>query len=110
MVDIVLGDDYITHKIGFSNETYFFILLAQTTPMYDSISRLFDCILHQREQFPQKSSLVSKENGKWEQIKDFEITPEEWTIEAGYLTPTMKIKRKVILEKYQNPFQKIYHS
>ena len=35
--------------------------------------------------------------GKWEQIKKFEITSDEWTIEAGHLTPTMKMKRKIIL-------------
>lgn len=48
--------------------------------------------------------------GKWEQIKKFEITPEEWTIEAGLLTPTMKMKRKVIKEKYNDLYQKIYNS
>ena len=48
--------------------------------------------------------------GKWEQIKDFEITPEEWSVEAGHLTPTLKMKRKVILEKYKNLFGKIYNS
>lgn len=48
--------------------------------------------------------------GKWEQIKKFEITPEEWTIEDGLLTPTMKMKRKVIKEKYKKLHQKIYNS
>ena len=48
--------------------------------------------------------------GKWEQIKKFEITPDEWTIEAGHLTPTMKMRRKEILKKYQNLYQKIYIS
>ena len=48
--------------------------------------------------------------GNWEQIKKFEITPDEWTIEAGHLTPTMKMRRKIIKEKYQNLFQKIYNS
>jgi long-chain acyl-CoA synthetase len=48
--------------------------------------------------------------GHWEQIKKFEITPEEWTIEANLLTPTMKMKRKNIKEKYKHLFQKIYNS
>jgi long-chain acyl-CoA synthetase len=52
----------------------------------------------------------NKNFGKWEQIKKFEITPDEWTIEAGLLTPTMKMKRKVIKEKYKNLYQKIYNS
>ena len=48
--------------------------------------------------------------GSWEQIKKFEITPDEWTIEAGHLTPTMKMRRKIIKEKYQTLFLKIYNS
>jgi long-chain acyl-CoA synthetase len=54
--------------------------------------------------------LHNQKFGKWEQIKRFEITPEEWTIEAGLLTPTMKMKRKFIKEKYKNLHQKIYYS
>jgi long-chain acyl-CoA synthetase len=46
--------------------------------------------------------------GKWEQIKKFEITPDIWTINDGHLTPTMKMKRKVIKEKYQHLIEKIY--
>ncbi len=52
----------------------------------------------------------NKKFGQWEQIKKFEITPDEWTIDAGHLTPTMKMRRKIIKEKYKNLFQKIYNS
>lgn len=48
--------------------------------------------------------------GSWEQVKKFEVTPEEWTIEAGHLTPTMKMRRKIIKEKYQYLFDKIYNT
>jgi long-chain acyl-CoA synthetase len=48
--------------------------------------------------------------GNWEQIKKFEITPDVWSIDAGHLTPTMKLKRKVIKEKYFNLIEKIYRS
>ncbi len=46
--------------------------------------------------------------GKWEQIKKFELTPDIWSIDAGHLTPTMKMKRKVIKEKYANLIEQIY--
>ncbi|WP_158848337.1 AMP-dependent synthetase/ligase [Algibacter sp. L1A34] len=46
--------------------------------------------------------------GKWEQIKKFEITPDIWSIDAGHLTPTMKMKRKVIKQKYFSLIEKIY--
>jgi len=54
--------------------------------------------------------ICNRDFGNWEQIKKFEITSDEWTIEAGHLTPTMKIRRKIIKEKYQDLFQKIYNS
>ncbi|MGA1226176.1 MAG: AMP-dependent synthetase/ligase [Tamlana sp.] len=48
--------------------------------------------------------------GKWEQIKKFELTPEIWSIDGGHLTPTMKMKRDIIKEKYKNLVEKIYRS
>ncbi|PKV50482.1 long-chain acyl-CoA synthetase [Aquimarina sp. MAR_2010_214] len=50
----------------------------------------------------------NKKFGKWERVKRFELTPEEWSIDAGHLTPTMKLKRKVIKEKYKDLYSKIY--
>ena len=46
--------------------------------------------------------------GKWEQIKKFELTPDIWSIADGHLTPTMKVKRKVVKEKYKALSDKIY--
>lgn len=43
-----------------------------------------------------------------EQIKKFELLPNEWTIDGGELTPTMKLKRKVIMEKYKDAIERIY--
>jgi long-chain acyl-CoA synthetase len=43
-----------------------------------------------------------------EQVKKFELLPEEWTIDTGELTPTLKLKRKVIMEKYRDAVQRIY--
>ena len=51
---------------------------------------------------------LNKKFGNWEQIKKFELTPDLWSIPAGHLTPTMKLKRKVVMEKYINLFHKIY--
>jgi long-chain acyl-CoA synthetase len=46
--------------------------------------------------------------GAWEQIKRFELIPEEWSIDEGHLTPTMKLKRKVVKEKYNSIIEKMY--
>ena len=46
--------------------------------------------------------------GSWEQIKKFKLTPNEWTIVDGHLTPTMKLKRKVIADKYSDLIESMY--
>jgi len=46
--------------------------------------------------------------GKWEQIKKFELTPTVWAVENGLLTPTLKLKRKHIKERFINLYNKIY--
>ncbi|HYC40587.1 MAG TPA: long-chain fatty acid--CoA ligase [Chitinophagaceae bacterium] len=43
-----------------------------------------------------------------EQVKRFELLPGEWTIDGGELTPTLKLKRKVIMEKYRDAIERIY--
>jgi len=65
-------------------------------------------IIHQRIQ--KEIDEANEHFGKWEQVKKFELTPEIWTIDAGHLTPTMKMKRKVIKEKYSGLIEKIYRS
>ncbi|MCW3089051.1 MAG: long-chain fatty acid--CoA ligase [Ferruginibacter sp.] len=44
-----------------------------------------------------------------EQVKRFELLPNEWTIDSGELTPTLKLKRKVIMEKYKGVINRIYN-
>lgn len=43
-----------------------------------------------------------------EQIKKFELLPQEWSVDGGELTPTLKLKRKVIMEKYRDAIERIY--
>ncbi|HIA11946.1 MAG TPA: long-chain fatty acid--CoA ligase [Flavobacteriales bacterium] len=51
---------------------------------------------------------INKEFGSWEQIKKFELLDREWTVEDGELTPTLKLKRKNILNNNRALFNKIY--
>ncbi|MFY0253396.1 AMP-dependent synthetase/ligase [Chitinophaga sp. 30R24] len=43
-----------------------------------------------------------------EQVKKFVLLPHEWTVDGGELTPTLKAKRKVILEKFKKEIDGIY--
>ena len=53
-------------------------------------------------------ALLNETLGKWEQIKKIELTPEVWSIEDGLLTPTMKLKRKAVKEKFLDLYEKLY--
>ena len=61
------------------------------------IDRIQEEINHSNEKF-----------GNWEKVKRFELTPDVWSIVDGHLTPTMKLKRKIIKENYNDLYQKIY--
>jgi len=53
---------------------------------------------------------LNEKFGNWEKIKRFELTPDVWSIDGGHLTPTLKLKRKVVMEKYKSLYQQIYGS
>jgi long-chain acyl-CoA synthetase len=43
-----------------------------------------------------------------EQIKKFELLPNEWSIETGEMTPKLSLKRKVVMEKFRDAIERIY--
>ncbi len=47
---------------------------------------------------------------RYEQAKKFILLPHPWTVEGGELTPTMKLKRRVILRKFSSHIDALYHS
>ncbi|MDP5044668.1 MAG: long-chain fatty acid--CoA ligase [Leeuwenhoekiella sp.] len=52
--------------------------------------------------------LYNEKFGKWERIKKIELTPDEWSIDSGHLTPTMKLKRRIVKQMYIEQYNKIY--
>jgi long-chain acyl-CoA synthetase len=51
---------------------------------------------------------VNEDYGRVEQIKKFTILPEDLTQEQGTLTPTLKVKRNVVNEKFEGEIEKLY--
>ena len=43
-----------------------------------------------------------------EQIKKFELLPNEWSVETGEMTPKLSLKRKVVMEKFRDAIERIY--
>ena len=82
----------LRHDLNFSELSHEQIIVNQT--LVDRINK--------------EIAAINKEYGSWEQLKKVKILGQEFTIEGGELTPTLKFKRKKILEKYQVQYQEIY--
>ncbi len=58
--------------------------------------------------FQEEVDLANENFAKWEKVKQFRLTPDVWSIAEGHLTPTMKLRRKIIKEKYIALYNDIY--
>mgnify|MGYP001452098028 FL=1 len=52
--------------------------------------------------------LKNESFAKWEQVKKTYLSPDLWTIPAGHLTPTMKLRRKPILSMYSESYKSLF--
>ncbi len=52
--------------------------------------------------------LANEHFAKWEKVKKFRLTPEVWSVEAGHLTPTMKLRRRIVKQMYMHLYNDIY--
>ncbi len=60
------------------------------------------------ERYDKEVAKINTTLGHHRQVKKFELTCQEWLPETGELSPTLKVKRKFIKEKYKDKFDKIY--
>ena len=69
-----------------------------------------DLITHHKviERISEEIDALNEKFGNWERIKRFELTPDVWSIDGGHLTPTLKLKRKIVMEKYRSLYKHIY--
>lgn len=51
---------------------------------------------------------INQNFGKWEQVKKIELSDHQWTVDTGELTPTMKLKRRIVLSLHQDHYERIY--
>jgi long-chain acyl-CoA synthetase len=51
---------------------------------------------------------MTKDLSKFEKVKKIVLLEEEMTVEGGELTPTLKVKRRIVDEKYKDVIEKIY--
>jgi len=60
------------------------------------------------KRFGQAVEEANKELARFEQIKHFRVLPEMLSVEGGALTPTLKVKRRVVCERYAELVESMY--
>lgn len=69
-----------------------------------------EMILHPKviDKYEREMLRLNEGFGQWEKVKKFKLLPQEWTIDGGLLTPKLSLKRKVILQKFENEIENLY--
>ncbi len=60
------------------------------------------------ERFAREVHEVNKSLGEFEHIKRFRLVTEEWTPQTGELSPTLKLRRNILMERYSHVINEIY--
>lgn len=92
---VTLNEGYVKHMAREKNWTFRdFKALVQRSDVKDLV----------RKEIAQ----VNKQLSSYETIKNFAILPDDFSIERGELTPSLKIKRRVVDEKYKSVIEELY--
>jgi len=69
-----------------------------------------DIICHSRviQRIEEEIYEINQHFGRHEQIKKWEIIPDKWTVDTGELSPTLKLRRKFLTEKYARLIEEMY--
>lgn len=106
---VAVGDkrNYLVGLVGIEKSRFIDIL--------ENMGLAKDCSISEIANHPKIHDLVmsevnevNEELSKFETIKHIFIVPEEFTIERGYLTPSLKVRRKIVLERYKDPINAMY--
>jgi len=88
-----------------------------TVPEWAAQNDLGDLTLEELAVHPKVHELIemeieqrNKNLASYEGIKKFEILPRDFSIEGGELTPTLKVKRKAVVEKYKDEIESLYET
>ena len=60
------------------------------------------------KRFAKEVNELNKGLGETEKIKKHVLLADEWSIGNGLLTPTLKVKRKIIIAKYKDIIDKMF--
>ncbi|MFW5862415.1 MAG: AMP-dependent synthetase/ligase [Spirochaetota bacterium] len=120
MIESTLGADHFIEQIAIIGDQRKYV----TALIVPSFEALEEHAKTNNIQYSSKEELVNKpeikefyqnrieeassEFARFEKIKKFTLLPDEFTVENGEITPTLKIKRKVVAEKYKDIIDSMY--
>ena len=118
---ILRSSHYIGQAVAIGDRKKFLTAIItldpETVPEWAAQNDLGDLSLEELAAHPRVRELIeteveqrNKDLASYETIKRFEIVPRDFSIEGGELTPTMKVKRKTVVEKYKEEIESLYEA
>ncbi|MGL5128140.1 MAG: AMP-dependent synthetase/ligase [Aeromonas popoffii] len=121
LVEGTIGKDRFIEQIAIVADARHFVS-ALIVPCFESLEEYarsinlqYQCktelLRHSRvmEFFDARIQDLQKELAKFEQVKKFTLLPSAFSMELGEITPTMKLRRKIIESKYQSEIEAMYN-
>lgn len=120
LVEGTLGKDRFIEQIAIVADARHFVS-ALIVPCFESLEEYarsinlqYQCktelLRHSKvvEFFEARIADLQQELAKFEQVKKFTLLPSAFSMELGEITPTMKLRRKIIESKYQSEIEAMY--
>ncbi len=120
VIEGAIGKDHFIEQIAVIADTRKFVS-ALIVPCYDSLevyAKELNIKYHDRLELIKNNQVVEmlekrvndlqKELAKFEQVKKFKLLPKAFSMDKGELTPTQKLRRKVISDRYQDEIEEMY--
>ncbi|MBG3080342.1 long-chain fatty acid--CoA ligase [Proteus mirabilis] len=120
MIEGTLGQDRFIEHIAVIADTRKFVS-ALIVPCFDALeehARVLNLKYHDRiellrhtkikELFDERLREMQKNFSSFHQVKRFTLLAEGFSMESGELTPTLKLRRKIISERYRNEIELMY--
>lgn len=121
MIEGMIGKDHFIEQIAVIADTRKFVS-ALIVPCFDTLEEYanelnikyqdrLELVKHSQiiELFDKRVNDLQKELAKFEQVKKFKLLPKAFSMEKGELTPTLKLRRKVINDRYQDEIEEMYN-
>ncbi|MCY9844963.1 AMP-dependent synthetase/ligase [Vibrio caribbeanicus] len=120
VIEGAIGKDHFIEQIAVIADTRKFVS-ALIVPCYDALedyAKDLNIKYHDKVELIKNNQIIEmlekrvenlqKELAKFEQIKRFKLLPKAFSMDSGELTPTQKLRRKVIHDKYQDEIEEMY--